>query len=147
MAYYDALITKWATLTPGTTAAKLAQLNSITVNVAGAAIPMIIPTYKIYNVIDPTEFSALTAGNQQLVRDILSMGTVDGSPGTSIRARMVAIFSNASGPTRLALAAIAATYDSPVIVTPWWQATVAQGGGELRGPVALSDLAAAGGLT
>lgn len=143
MAYYDALITKWSTLTPGTTSAKLAQINAITV--AGPAVPMIIPTYRIYNVIDPTEFGALTAGNQQLVRDILNMGTVDGSPGTAIRARMVALFSNASGPTRLALAAIAATFDAPQI--PWWQATVVQGGGELRGPVALSDLAAAGGLT
>ncbi len=28
MAYYDQLITKWATLTPGTTEAKLAEINS-----------------------------------------------------------------------------------------------------------------------
>jgi hypothetical protein len=143
MAYYDALITKWATLTPGTTAAKLAQINAITVT--GAAIPMIVPTYKIYNLIDPTEFGALSATNQQLVRDILSMGTVDGSAGTAIRARMVAIFTNASGATRVALAALAATFDSPPI--PWWQGTVAQGGGGLQAPVAPSDLVQAGNLT
>lgn len=143
MAYYDALITKWGTLTPGTTAAKLAQINAMTVT--GAAIPMIIPTYKIYNLIDATEFGALTAANQQLVRDILGMGTVDGSPGTSVRARMVAIFTNAAGATRVALAALAATYDSPSI--PWWKGTIAQGGGALNGPVAPSDLVQAGNLT
>lgn len=137
MAYYDALVTKWGTLTPGTTAAKLAQVNAATA--AAAAIPMIVPTYKIYNLIDATEFGALTASNQQLVRDILGMGTVDGSPGTSIRARMVAIFSNASGPTRIALAALAATYDTPT--TLWWQAN------GYSSPISASDLAAAGGLT
>ena len=30
---------------------------------------------------------------------------------------------------------------------PWWQATVAQGGGGLNGPVSANDLEAAGGLT
>lgn len=143
MAYYTALIAKWATLAPGTTAQKLAAINALTVT--GAAVPMVIPTYRIYNVIDPAEFGALTAGNQQLVRDILNMGTVDGSPGTSVRARMVAIFTNASGPTRLALAAIALTFDAPQI--PWWQGTVAQGGGGLPVPVAPSDLVQAGNLT
>jgi hypothetical protein len=118
MAYYDAMIAKWATLNPGTTAAKLAALNAATAT--GAAIPMVIPTYKIYNLIDPTEFAALTAANQQLVRDILGMGTIDGSPGTAVRARIVAIFTNASGATRVALAALAALYDTPTV--PWWQA-------------------------
>lgn len=143
MAYYDALITKWATLNPGTTAAKLAQINALTVT--GAAIPMIVPSYEIYECIDPTEFTALSAANQTIVRDILGMGTVNGSPGTKTRARIVALFTNASGPTRLALAALAAKYDTPQI--PWWQGTVAQGGGGLTQPVYLSDLEAAGGLS
>lgn len=142
MAYYDALITKWATLTPGTTAAKLAQINALTV--AGQAISMVIPTYKIYNLIDAAEFGALTAANQQLVRDILNMGTVDGSPGTAIRARLVSIFTN-GGPTRVALAALAALYDTPAI--PWWQGPIAQGGGALQAPVVPSDLVQAGNLT
>lgn len=136
--YYDALVAKWATLTPGTTAAKLAQINAITVT--GTAISMVVPTYKIYNLIDLTEFGALTASNQQLVRDILGMGTVDGSAGTSIRARMVAIFP--SGTTRNALNALAATYDSPAI--PWATATLAQGGGGLVAQVQPSDLTQAG---
>lgn len=118
MAYYDAFIAKWATLTPGTTVAKLTQINAAMAN--GSAIPMIIPTYRIYNLIDTTEFGALNATNQQLVRDILGMGTVDSSPGTSIRARMIAVFTNASGATRVALAALAATYDTPQIL--WWKA-------------------------
>lgn len=142
MAYYDALIAKWATLTPGTTAAKLAQINAITV--AGAAQAMIIPTYRVYNLIVPTEFVALTAANQQLVRDLLNMGTVDASPGTSVRARMVAAFP--SGTTTFAnLSALAAQFDTPAI--PWWQATIAQSGGGLASPVSNADLVAAGGLT
>jgi len=140
MAYYTALITKWGTLS-GTTQSKLDQINALTV--AGTAIPAIVPTYTIYNIIDPTEFTALTAANQVLIRDILNMGQIDASPGTSIRARLVAIFP--SGTTRAALNALAAKYDAPPI--PWWQGTVAQGGGGLGGPVVMSDLAAAGGLS
>lgn len=143
MAYYDALIAKWATLTPGTTAAKLAQINALTVT--GAAIPLIVPSYEIYECIDPTEFAALSAANQTIVRDIIGMGTVNGSPGTKVRARIVALFTNAGGPTRLALAALAAKYDTPQV--PWATAPVALNGGGLTQPVYLSDLAAAGGLS
>jgi hypothetical protein len=39
MAYHDAMIVKWATLSAGTTAQKLAQLNVATAT--GAADPMI----------------------------------------------------------------------------------------------------------
>lgn len=117
MAYYDALITKWGTLSPGTTAAKLAQINAATAN--GTAIPMIVPTYKIYNLIAVAEFTALSASNQQLIRDIIGMGTVDASPGTSIRARIVAVFPNGTA-TFTALSALAAAYDTPQV--PWWQA-------------------------
>jgi hypothetical protein len=142
MAYYDALVAKWATLTPGTTAAKLAQINALAVN--GAAVPMLIPSYKVYNLIVAAEFGALTAANQQLVRDILGMGTVDASPGTAIRSRIVAIFPNGTA-TFTALSNLAATFDTPQI--PWWQATIAQGGGALTGPVSGADLVAAGNLT
>lgn len=143
MAYYDALVAKWATLTPGTTAAKLAQINALTVT--GPAIPLVVPSYEIYECIDPTEFAALTAGNQTIMRDIIGMGTVNGSPGTRTRARIVALFPNASGPTRLALAALAAKYDTPQI--PWATAPVSLNGGGLGALVAPSDLEQAGGLT
>lgn len=138
MAYYDALLAKWPSVAGATTAAKLANLNAQTVT--GSAIPMVIPTYTIYNTIDPTEFGALSAANQQLIRDILGMGTVDASPGTSVRARIVAIFP--TGTTRTALNALAAKYDSPSI--PWWQGTIAQNGGALNGVVNQSDLTANG---
>lgn len=143
MAYYDALIAKWATLTPGTTAAKLAQINALTVT--GAAIPLIVDAYEIYECIDPTEFAALTAANQVIMRDIIGMGKVDGSPGTKTRARIVELFTNASGPTRLALAALAGKYDTPQI--PWATAPVALNGGGLGAMVAPSDLVQAGNLT
>lgn len=143
MAYYDALIAKWATLS-GTTQQKLDAINALTVT--GSAEPMIIPTYSIYNLIDPTEWGSVSANNQQIVRDIIGMGTVDASPGTPVRTRLASIFPLATFPTtRAALNALAAKYDSPPI--PWWQGTIAQGGGALNGPVVLSDLQRAGGLS
>ncbi len=131
MAYYDALIAAWngatqppvgvtgAALTGGmTTQQKLDAVNAWTVS--GPAVPMVIPTYIIYNAIDPTEFSNLSpASNQQLVRDILSMGTVDVSVGTSVRTRLLALF-GVGTTTRANLVAAAKNYDaSPV---PWWKA-------------------------
>lgn len=139
MAYYDALVTKWATAPAGTTASKLTWINAQTVN--GAAIAMVIPTYKIYNLISRTEFNALLATDQQAVRDILGMGTVDASSGTQARARVVALFPNGTA-TFTALATLAATYDTPQI--PWPTATLAQGGGGLVAMVQPSDLTQAG---
>ena len=145
MAYYTALQTAWNSVTQPpvgvtgtglstgqTTLQKLANVNAWTV--AGTAIPMVVPTYTIYNLIVPSEFVALTAANQQLVRDILSMGTVDGSPGTSVRTRMVTIFT--SGTTTFSnLSNLAKTYDTPAV--NW---TSANGYPKLE----LTDTAAAG---
>lgn len=142
MAYYDALIAKWATLTPGTTAAKLAQLNALTVT--GAAIPARISPSQILNAIVFADLAALTQLQVTQLTLLLSGTDVDASPGTSIRTGIQALFSGKTQ-TLTQLGALVAPYDSPPI--PWWQGTVAQGGGELRGPVALSDLAAAGGLS
>ena len=44
MAYYTALIAKWATLTPGTTAAKLTQVNALTVQTAAHGQAMLAPS-------------------------------------------------------------------------------------------------------
>jgi hypothetical protein len=130
MAYYDALIAAWngaqqppagvtgIALTGGmTTQQKLDAVNAWTV--AGPASQMIIPTYIIYNAIDPTEFSNAGATNQQLIRDILSMGTVDVSLGTNVRNRLLAIF-GAGTQTRTKLSAAAASYDATPV--PWWRA-------------------------
>lgn len=119
-------------LTGLTTANKLAAVLAWTTT--GAAVPMIVPTYKIYNVIDTTEFSALSAANQQLVRDILGMGTVDASSGTSIRTRMLALFA-AGSTTRTALTALAAPYDAPTVN---WAVKNGYAG------ITLNDVAAAG---
>lgn len=146
MAYYDALIAKWATLAPGTTAQKLAAINAITV--AGPAAPLLIPTYRLFNAIDPTEFGALSAALQQRVRDILSMGTVDASTGTNARALLQSIFQAGAGNqpvTRAAIIALANSIENTTVL--WWQATVVQGGGGLTSPVGLQDLALAGGLS
>lgn len=141
MAYYDALVSKWATLT-GNTASKLTQINALMI--PGPAVPTLVPTYRIYNCLDPAEFVALTAAQQQRLRDILGMGMVDVSTGTNVRAVILAIF-GAGTATRTALTAMVAEYESPQIL--WWSATVAQGGGGLSSPVNSADLAAAGGLT
>lgn len=139
MAYYDALIAKWATLGAGTTAQKLAQLAAVTV--AGPAAPLLIPTYRLFNAIDPTEFAALSAANQQRIRDILGMGTVDASTGTNARALLLSVFAAGSA-TRTAIVALANSIESTTL--PWWQATVAQGGGGLSSPVSAEDARAAG---
>lgn len=139
MSYYDALIAKWATAPAGTTDEKLVWINAQTVT--GPAVPMVFPAYKIYNLVDPTEFGALSAANQQLVRDIISMGEVDASPGTNVRTRLTALFGPGTA-TRTALSGLAATFDAPLI--PWWSATVQQGGGGLVAPVKHSDLTQAG---
>lgn len=133
MAYYDAFIAKWNTLGPGTKEQKLAALNASLAT--GPVIPMIVPTYQIYNLISVSDFNALSSSAQQLVRDILSMGAVDASSGTQIRARFVSLFGS-STTTFSNLAALAAKYDTPQI--PWWQAN-----GYSR-PFDMGDVSAAG---
>jgi hypothetical protein len=142
MAYYDALITKWATLTPGTTAAKLAQINAITV---AGSIPTTIYSSgaDILNCIDWTEFNALIDTRQRNLLAMLAIpgGLLGGSGQLShmVPGMIVAYFPPA-GATITALTAMAKAL-------PWWQATVAQGGGGLISPVAPSDLVQAGGLS
>jgi hypothetical protein len=140
MAYYDALISKWATLTPGATAAKLAQINAITVTAGSAQKAMISPS-AILNAIVFADLAALTQLQVTQLTLLLQGGTVDASAGTSIRAGIQALFAGKT--TTLAnLGALVAGYDTPVL--PWWQATVAQGGGGLVAPVQPSDLTQAG---
>lgn len=98
-----------------TAAQKIAKLNAWTV--VGSATKAVLPTYSIYNAIVPSEFQALTAANQQYVRDILGMGTVDASVGTNVRAVISSIF--AGKVTLTNLAALVAPFDAPA--TPWWQ--------------------------
>jgi hypothetical protein len=139
MAYYDALIAKWATLN-GTTAQKLAAVNALTV--ASPQKALLTPS-AILNAIVPSDLAALTSAQVAMLTLILQGATVDASAGTTIRAAAQNIFSGKA--TTLAnLGALVAPYDNATI--PWWQATVAQGGGGLNSSVSNNDLVAAGGL-
>ena len=144
MAYYTALISKWGTLAPDTTANKLIAINALTVT---GAVPttLYVTGAQLLNCINWTEFAALTTAQQQ---NLLSLCAVPGpllggSSNTSfVVDGMVLAYFNVAGATVAALTALAKG-----TMTPWWQATVAQGGGGLSSPVGLPDLAAAGGLT
>jgi hypothetical protein len=114
MAYYDALIAKWPSVVGANTSAKLVNLRAEMVT--GAAVPMIVPAFVVYNAIVPSEFSALTNANQTLVRDIIGQGTVDGTAGKTARSIMLQVF-GAGTTTRANLTAIAAPYDAPQV--PW----------------------------
>jgi hypothetical protein len=153
MAYYDAMKAGWTSTTQPpsgvtgtpitgtmTTQQKLDAMNGWTT--AGTAVRMVIPTFEIYNVIDTTEFSALSAGNQQNMRDILAMGQVDLSPNKPARNRMLQLF-GAGSVTRAAMAAMAVPYDTPTV--NWCGKNgypLAQDG--VKGGLTLNDAAAAG---
>lgn len=144
MAYYDALIAKWPTLTPGTTAQKLAQLNAMTVT---GAVPtaLFITGAQLLNCINYAEFKALTATQQA---NLLALCQVPGallggsSNTTFIVDGMVLDYFQVVGPTVAALTALAKG------VTQSWASANgypdAQAGG---GGITLVDLANAGGLT
>lgn len=142
MAYYDALIAKWATLSPGTTAQKLAAINALTV--AGPAQRALLSPSSILNAIVFADLVALTQLQITQLTLLLQGSEIDASPGTSIRAGIQALFSGKT--TTLAqLGALVAPFDSPTI--PWATAPIASGGGGLTGPVGSNDLVAAGGLS
>lgn len=155
MAYYTALTTAWngATqpptgvtgtgLTGGmTTAQKLAAVNAWTVT---GSVPTSFFTTgaDLLNAIDWTEFNALTAANQTRLLAMLAVQgpLLGGSANTShmVPGMFLALFTNLSGPTIVALTALA-----KAVVLPWWQAS---NGGGLSSPVSQQDLTAAGGLT
>lgn len=118
MAYYDALIAKWPTLTPGTTAAKLAQLNGT----LAAAVPQkaILAPSAILNAIVFADLAALTQLQVTQLTLLLQGSSVDASAGTSIRAGIQALFAGKTQ-TMSNLGALVAPYDTPPQV-PWWQA-------------------------
>lgn len=144
MAYYDALIVKWATLSPGTTQQKLDQINALTV--AGQVPTTIyVSADQVANCISWAEFKLLAAQKQSNLLSLLNVPgeLLGGSAHTdSLLVGMLLDAFPVQGTTIANL-----TLMSKAQVTPWWQATVAQGGGELRAPAALSDLTAAGGLS
>lgn len=142
MAIYDALIAKWGTLTPGTTQAKLTQLNAIQITLS--AVPAILAPSQILNAIVFADLASLTQLQVSQLTLLVAGTAVDASAGSTIRLGIQALFAGKA--TTLAnLAALIAPFDAPKV--PWWQATVAQGGGGLSCPVTINELAGAGGLT
>ena len=142
MAYYDSLVAKWATLTPGTTAQKLTQINALTVTLP--SISAILSPSKILNACVFADLAALTQLQLSQLTLLLAGSSVDASAGTPIRLGIQTLFAGKT--TTLAnLGALVAPYDAPAML--WWQATVAQGGGGLSSPVSSTDLQAAGGLS
>ena len=134
MAYYDALIARWATLNPGTTQQKLAQINAQVV-ASGPAQKLLVPPSDIINAIAPADFAALTDLDIQRLTLLLQGQVVDASQGTLIRAALANIFTGKA--TTLAnFAALQAKYDTPSI--PWWQAN------GYSSPISKDDASAAG---
>ena len=161
MTYYDALKATWATLPAGdTTAQKLAAVNALTV--AGPNIDVQVSAVVAYLALNlklaallkyaanapATEAGACAAE----LAALLNMGSNAPNFATSqpavynaLQTMLTAMASDTnSGITSsdvTALMALAATE------VPWWQATVAQGGGGLNGLVSQADLDVAGGLS
>ena len=137
MAYYDALVTKWATLgSSQTTQQKLDSLNSLTLQ-SSTPLPLVIPPSAIINAIVPSDLATLPSSRVAIMSLLLSGSAVDVSKNTTIRAGLQNIFSGSS--TTLAnLAALAASYDAPM------QSWAQQNG---YNSLSHNDLVAAGGLT
>jgi hypothetical protein len=116
MAYYDALVTKWATLTPGTTDAKLTQLNGLTAT--GASQKAVLSPSQILNAIVFTDLATFTQLQVSQLTLLLAGTAIDASVGTTIRAGIQALFTGKT--TSLAnLGTLVAPFDSPTVL--WWQ--------------------------
>lgn len=111
MAYYDSFKAKWA-LQTGTTAQKLAAVNALLVT--GPATPAIVTPSQILNTIVFADLAALTQLQVSQLSCLLSGGSVDASPNTTIRLGIQALFAGKAA-TLSALAALAAKYDTPQI--------------------------------
>jgi hypothetical protein len=125
-----------------TTAQKIAAVNGWTVT---GTIPtnFTVSGAQLWNCINWTELAALTDPQR---KDVIGMcaipgGLLGGATNVTFATAgmIVAYFTNASGPTRLALVQLANAQ-----VQPWWATPVANGGGGLNGTVSLSDTIPAG---
>ena len=136
MAYYDPLVAIWPTLTPGTTAQKLTQLNAMTVT---GSIPTLTMTTgaAIFNCISWSEFKNLTSANQTIIMQMLAIpGNLQGGSASLF---IAPFFGSVAATMPLTIAALTAM--AKAIVTPWWQAN------GYRAPINDSDLIVAGNLT
>lgn len=136
MAYYDALIAKWAQGS-GTTAQKLVQINALTV-ATGVPVKALLTPSQILNACVPADIAALSSAMVTLLALLLSGSQVDASVGTTVRTGIQTIFAGKTT-TLSQLGTLVAPFDNPVI--PWWESN------GYASPISPSDLAAAGGLT
>lgn len=140
MAYYDALIAKWAQAPAGTTQSKVDWVNAQTVT--GDALSMkAVPSAEIYNRTDRAEYEALQATKQGPLQRNLAPPTIDFSPLSAARGLWSSTFI-AGSKTLVAIKTYTDSFDTPKI--PWPTAPLAKGGGGLNGMVSLNDAQAAG---
>ena len=162
MTYYTALATEWAAITaanPGyTSAQKLAAINALavpgpTVDVAASAVlgylmlNVKLGALQAYAASPPNGSSPSVVA---LVVELLSafsypaFGTFQASNPTvysTLNTMLTAMTTDAhTGLTSTDVTAIMALAQTTI---PWWQATIAQGGGGLSSPVGVGDLSAA----
>lgn len=152
MAYYDALIAAWNNPTqppPGvtgtgllpadTTDQKITKVNAWTVT---GQIPasFLVTADQLANCVNYTEFKALTAGQQTNLLNLLNISgsLMGGSANTSLL--VVGMIIDYFPPASVTISNL--TKLAKAAVMPWWQATVAQGGGGLMSPVGRPDCAA-----
>jgi hypothetical protein len=144
MAYYDALIAKWAQAPAGTTQQKMDWINAQTV--IGDPIPMRVANFEIYNRTDRAEYESLATTKQTPIQRNLAVEIVDFSIGSAARGLWNSTFPPGGSPptskTQQNLAPYIAQFDTPPI--PWPTAPLEKNGGGLRAMVAESDLKAAG---
>jgi hypothetical protein len=139
MAYYDALIAKWATLS-GTTQAKLAAINALTVPGPSQPIPVLqVMTYlRTNNLWLPIKAAVATSAGAAAAVDYNSdprVQTLDVSLPI-VLGMLADLVTN----KLLAQSQSDAIKAMGTPLVPWITTTVANGGGGLSGPVSQPDL-------
>lgn len=119
MAFYDALIAKWATLSSTTIDAKLAEINSTSVT---GAIPtsIMVNGNQILNAIVYSEFKALPASQESNLLALLNCPDqlLGGSANTGHM--LVGMILDYFGSSSVTIANLTAL--SKGLSQPWWQA-------------------------
>lgn len=138
MSYYSDLAAKWATLTPGTTAQKLAQLNALTV---AGTVPTTVfaPGHELRNAVAAADLAALSAQATGWLAFAWGTDPIDITSGSLAYTAAVTLFAGKTT-TLNQLTAVYNKYAAAPQI-PWWQSVGS------NGPVSLADLQLAGNLT
>ena len=143
MPYYDALKTKWATLSPGTTAQKLAAINALTVAGPAQSVPIstVVNWLRMNNLWLPIKAAVAFGSSPGAMAAVdlnsdLREQTIDFTLPL-VGAMLADLVSHGllSQAQSDALVAMGAT------TLPWWQSA------GYTSPIGQGDLAAAGGLS